>query len=137
MRILVVVHTTIKFDRCTKNHGRMVFEKSSEVEVRLNRFEHLNIFRKTMPTTRSKRKAGVLTDENVKQKGKYDESAPASAEKKCPWTVKKSKPSSANLYGLHPDSTVKEVAIAVMNILVEVCAFVHCMICVCMYVLNK
>ena len=69
---------------------------------------------KTMPVTRSKRKARTLSDENTKGKANVE------PEKKCPRTAKKSKPASTNPWGIHPDSTVAEVVFAIDQILLEV-----------------
>ena len=70
-----------------------------------------------MPTTRSKRKASEISQENVEQMA----NVAAGEEKDCPGTVKKAKVASKNKYGIHPDSTVREVVEAVKQILIEVC----------------
>ena len=73
-----------------------------------------------MPTTRSKRKASEISQENVEQMA----NVAAGEEKDCPGTVKKAKVASKNKYGIHPDSTVREVVEAVKQILIEVCVCV-------------
>ena len=74
-----------------------------------------------MPTTRSKRKASEISQENVEQMANTE----PKEDRKCPGTVKKAKKAPDNKYGIHPDSTVREVVMAVMQILIEVCALVR------------
>ena len=72
-----------------------------------------------MPTTRSKRKASEISQENVERKA----NTVPDEDRKCPGTAKKAK--SDDTYGIHPESTVREVVMACMQILIKVCALVR------------